>query len=163
MARYDYTHFDMENPGYGHTGEAAMDINAARVNMAKYKGASKAARAYAGRKGISKVKTTKALSETARALVDNEYGMDRKQAQTNISKSLTGLTKRLAEGDRSGRFERGYGGNWSTAKGGTIGEFGQHLATQLGYGDKPVMRPKLPKGTVVKGAKTAASIISKLR
>jgi hypothetical protein len=159
MARYDYTHFDMENPGYGHTGEAAMDINAARVNMAKYKGASKAARAYAGRKGISKVKTTKALSETARALVDNEYGMDRKQAQTNISKGLTGITKRLAEADRGGRF----GGNYKTVKGQAIGTFGQYLGTQLGYGDTPLMRPKTPKGTVVKGAKTAASIIGKLR
>jgi hypothetical protein len=161
MARYDYTHFDMENPGYGAGGEAAMDLNASRVNLAKYKGASKAARAYAGRKGISKIKATKALSETTRALVDVEYGMG-SQGQSNISRGLTGLTKRLAEGDRGGRFA-GNSGYYNTIKGQTIGQFGQYLGTELGYGNTPVMRPKPPKGTVVKGAKTAASIISKLR
>jgi len=162
MTRYDYTHFDMENPGYGAGGEAAMDLNASRVNMAKYKGASRAARAYAGRKGISKIKATKALSETTRVLADVEYGMG-SQGQSNISRSLTGLTKRLAEGDRGGRFAGGNSGYYGTLKGQTIGQFGQHLGTELGYGDTPVMRPKLPKGTGVKGAKTAASIIGKLK
>lgn len=159
MSKYDYTHFDMENPGYGAGGEAAMDVNAARVNMAKYKGASKAARAYAGKKGISKIKTTKALSETTRALVDNEYGMGA-QGQRNISRGLTGLTKRLAEGDRGGRF---LGRDYLSIKGGTIGTFGQQLGNQLGMGEAYVMRPKPPKGTLVKGAKTAASIIGKLK
>jgi hypothetical protein len=162
MSKYDYTHFDIENPGYGASGEAAMDINAARVNMAKYKGASRAARAYAGRKGISKIKTTKALSETTRALVDNEYGMGA-QGQRNISRGLTGLTKRLAEGDRGGRFAGGSSGYYNTIKGQTIGEFGQHLGAELGRGQKYVMRPKPPRGTLVKGAEVAASIIGKLK
>ena len=159
MSKYDYTHYDMDNPGYGAAGEVTLD--SARVNMAKYKGASKAARAYASKKGISKIKTTKALSETTRALVDNEYGMGA-QGQRNISRGLTGLTKRLAEGDRGGRFA-GNTGYYSTIKGQAIGEFGQHLGAQLGRGQKYVMRPKPPKGTLVKGAKTAASIIGKLK
>ena len=159
MSKYDYTHYDMDNPGYGAAGEVTLD--SARVNMAKYKGASRAARAYAGKKGISKIKTTKALSETTRALVDNEYGMGA-QGQRNISRGLTGLTKRLAEGDRGGRFA-GNTGYYHTIKGQAIGEFGQHLGAQLGRGQKYVMRPKPPKGTLVKGAKTAASIVGKLK
>ena len=157
MSKYDYTHYGMDNPGYGGAGEATLD--SARVNMAKYKGASRAARAYADKKGISKIKTTKALSETTRALVDNEYGMGA-QGQRNISRGLTGLTKRLAEGDRGGRF---LGRDYLSIKGGTIGTFGQQLGNQLGMGETYVMRPKPPKGTLVKGAKTAASIIGKLK
>ena len=157
MSKYDYTHYDMDNPGYGAAGEVTLD--SARVNMAKYKGASRAARAYADKKGISKIKTTKALSETTRALVDNEYGMGA-QGQRNISRGLTGLTKRLAEGDRGGRF---LGRDYLSIKGGTIGTFGQQLGNQLGMGEAYVMRPKPPKGTLVKGAKTAASIIGKLK
>ena len=160
MSRYDYTHYDMDNPGYGAAGEVTLD--SARVNMAKYKGASRAARAYADKKGISKIKTTKALSETTRALVDNEYGMGA-QGQRNISRGLTGLTKRLAEGDRGGRFAGGTKGYYNTIKGQTIGVFGQQLGDQLGMGQTYVMRPKPPKGTLVKGAKTAASIIGKLK
>jgi hypothetical protein len=159
MSKYDYTHYEMDNPGYGAAGETTLD--SARVNMAKYKGASRAARAYADKKGISKIKTTKALSETTRALVDNEYGMGA-QGQRNISRGLTGLTKRLAEGDRGGRFA-GSSGYYNTIKGQTIGEFGQHLGAQLGRGQKYVMRPKPPRGTLVKGAKAAASIIGKLK
>ena len=159
---YDYTHFDMENPGYGVTGEAAMDVNQARVNMAAYKRASMATRNYAKKKKINPIKATKALSETTRNMVDNNYGMDRGQAKGSITRGLNGLVDRFS-GNRSGRFERGMGGNWSTAKGGAIGAFGQHLGAELGYGNSYVSRPKLPKGTGVKGAKTAASIIGKLK
>jgi len=153
--KYDYTHSWMDMPGYGSNKEA--DIDDTKVNKAKYRRASMAARQFARRKGISPIKATKALSETTRAFVDTEYGMG-SQGQRNVSRGLTGLTKRLAESDRGGRFAGKSSGKYSTIKGEIIGEFGQRLGTELGYGNKPVLRPKLPKGTL-KGAKTAASIL----
>lgn len=156
---YDYTHSEMDNPGYGSDKEA--DIDDTRVNKAKYRRASLAARQFARRKGISPIKVTKALSETTRAAANTQYGMG-SQGQSNVSRGLTGLAKRLAEGDRGGRFAGTPSGKYSTIKGEIIGEFGQHLGTELGYGNTPVLRPKLPKGTL-KAGKTVATIIKTIR
>lgn len=158
---YDYTHFDIENPGYGVTGEAAMDVNQARVNMVAYKRASMATRDYAKKKKINPIKATKALSETTRNMVDTNYGMDRGQAKSSITRGLNGLVDRFS-GNRSGRGSASIGREM-TNKGMAIGTFGQHLGSELGYGNSYVSRPKLPKGTGVKGVKTAASIIGKLK
>jgi hypothetical protein len=157
--KYDYTHSEMDMPGYGSDKEA--DIDDTKVNKAKYRRASMAARQFARRKGISPIKATKALSETTRAAVDTEYGMG-SQGQRNVSRGLTALASRLQDGDRSGRFASTARGTYNTMKGEIIGEFGQRLGTELGYGNKPVLRPKLPKNSV-KAGKTVANIIKTIR
>ena len=145
----------MDLPGYGTAGEA--DIHDTRVNKIAYKRASLAARQYANRKGISKIKTTKALSEATRNQVDNTYGMG-KQGQAEVTRGLNGLTNRLSSGDRSGRISNG-GRTW-TAKGVMTENFGKYLANETvnARPNYPVLRPKTPKGTMVEGAKTASKI-----
>jgi hypothetical protein len=152
------THSNIDNFGFGGPRSEA-DIDDTKVNRATYTRASLAARQFARRKGVSPIKATKALSEAVRAEADFMYGTGR-QGQAHLTRGLTGLTSRLSTGDRSGRVSKD--GNYRTIKGSMIDTFGRYFANETVGGRTPVLRPKLPSGTVkgtVKGAKTAANIL----
>lgn len=157
--RNQRTHGDMDMPNYGNTRDA--DINDTKVNKVAYKRTSLAAREFAKRKGISPIKTTKALSEAVRSHVDHTYGLG-SQGQAQVTRGLTGLASRLQDGNRSGRMSKD--GNYYTSKGGMIESFGQYLANEtVNRGTPyPVLRPKTPKGTL-KAGKTVANIIKTIR
>lgn len=151
------SHNSIETPGYGSKAEA--DLNDARVNMAKYKRASKATRSYAQRTGRSKIKATKALSETVRDAVDYNWGVEPKVAKNYISRGLDGMVDRLGKGKRGGQTWKGQP-MISTAKGDFVSDFSKHLS---GRPNVTVVRPKTPIGTMVTDVKKAASIIGKLK
>jgi hypothetical protein len=107
------------------------------VNLGAYIKASKAARKWASEKGVSKVKATKALSETTREMIDNyDYrnmmGQSRAQNRAAITRGLDGLTNRLTTGNRSGRTSGG--GMYTTDKGHATGSFGYYVG-----GGKPLL------------------------
>lgn len=136
-----------------------LNPNNARVNKVAYKRASLAARQYARNKGISPIKTTKALSEATRNMIDWE---DYKgtHGTSNISRGLNGLTDRLTTGNRGGRTTRG--GNYFTAKGSMTESFGKYMANEfIDPNSYPVLRPKPSRGTVVAG-RDAAKAVSKI-
>lgn len=152
------THSNIDNFGFGGS-RAEADIHDTKVNKTAYMKASLAARKYAKQKGISPVKTTKALSEATRSHVDYNYGRG-SAAQSDITRGLNGLTSRLSTGNRGGRVAKG--GNYLTSKGSMVDTFGKYLANETVGGRTPVFRPKTPKGTVVKGAVKAAEKFTKL-
>ena len=149
------SHNSIEQPGYGSRAQA--DLNDARVNMAKYKRASKATRSYAQRTGRSKIKATKALSETVRDAVDYNWGVEPKVAKNYISRGLDGMVGRLSKGNRGGQTWKGQP-MISTAKGDFISDFSKHLSGN----PVTVVRPKTPMGTMVTDVKKAVKIIGRL-
>lgn len=152
MARLN-THSNIDNFGSGGP-RAEADIHDTKVNKKAYVKASLAARQFAKRKGISPIKATKALSEATRTQVDYTYGLG-SRGQGHVTRGLTGLAARLGSNDRSGRIVKN--GNYWTDKGAMIETFGGYLANETVNRSNPypVLRPKLPKGTLkgVKGLK----------
>jgi hypothetical protein len=122
-----------------------------KVNLSEYRATSRAARDWATAHGVSRIKASKAVADTTRHLVDEEY-LSNNYGSGNITRMLQGLTERLRTGDRSGRI-RNNGQNW-TLKGAATETFGRFV------GDNPnthtIPYGKLPRGTVVKPRVAAA-------
>lgn len=135
-----------------------MKYEGPRVNLAAYRATSRAARDWATAHGVSRVKASKAVADTTRHLVDEEY-LSNNYGSGNITRILQGLTERLRTGDRSGRI-RNNGQNW-TLKGAGIETFGRFVGNNPNTHTIPY--GKLPRGAVVKPRVAAARSKAKTR